>query len=208
VDARLEVGHQRSLAEADGGSGAAKMPFEILILCHELPRCLNRPPGPGLNNTVRNASCPAFLTVGKNQLGQRCFTPRIDNVPGGQVASGTRISKGHQERLVPLKAEASAGAFELICTQAQIKKNFRNISLEKNTIQMSKIGLDQRPLARASLEPLCRLLEGCGVFVKTNEPICRAKSLAQGSTVPAAAHRAIQDNIVRDKGKPFHYLVE
>jgi hypothetical protein len=73
---------------------------------------------------------------------------------------------------------------------------------------MSKIGLHKRPLARASLQPLCRLLEGCGVFVKTNEPTCRAKSLAQGDAVPAAAHRALQDHIVQGRGKPFHHLVE
>jgi hypothetical protein len=52
------------------------------------------------------------------------------------------------------------------------------------------------------------LLEGCGVFVKTNEPTCRAKSLAQGDAVPAAAHRALQDHIVQGRGKPFHHLVE
>jgi hypothetical protein len=105
--------------------------------CHKLPRGLNRPPGPGLDNAVRNASCPAFLAIGKDQLGQRCFTPLIDNVPGSQIASGTRISKGHQERFVPLEAEASAGVFELVCTQSQIKKNFRNvchIRLAKDTV--------------------------------------------------------------------------
>jgi hypothetical protein len=110
--------------------------------CHEFPRCLNRPPGPGLDNAVRNASCPAFLTVGKNQVGQRRFTPLINNLPGGQIAGGSSISKGHKERLVPLEAEASAGMFELVCTEPEIKEDFRNVRhtrLVKDTVQLSKI---------------------------------------------------------------------
>jgi hypothetical protein len=179
--------------------------------CHELTRRLKRLPTPGLDNATRDAARPALLAVGKNQVSQGCFSPLIDNLPGRQLAGGWGLLKGHEERLVPLETKTSAGVFELVGTEPEVKENFRHLRqthLVEDTVQMSKIGLEKRPLARACLESLCGLPEGCGVFVQTKEPARRPQPLAQDGTVPAAAHRAIQDHIVWSNGQPFHHLVE